>query len=435
VVIQHSTIGRKDEAGAQGSVVRTDGTTWTLDGRGDPDVIVYENHAQDSRITESENVSPTLHSKMGTGGNNVPLVEAFDVRNLEDTGDVTQTVQSKKSGGYSLNYMPVVFQSDGSGMEVTEDGTTPIVLHGGDGPQAHGAYRKLAVAMEEGGGNGNADTQEVNTNTILSILRKEIGEEAFTQWGLGILDTLQQATVLQSALHGSSVRSTSQGGRGKLSSALSSKTTGESWPMREMWLTECKRCASQEWGLVGSILEQFRTYLSQLSQPGTSQAQALYDMWKASEGLGILRQALSAFQEIWESLHVSTQSAQPVDRSKGLKLTIRRFTPLETELLQGFPPGWTAVLGTKQHTIVQDDYLYIKRQLERVYGRKFSPEEVKRVVTDSHRYCQMGNAVAVPVVLWIAKRLVAVWKSEPVPLLKPEDILPYLAEGGQLSLF
>jgi DNA (cytosine-5)-methyltransferase 1 len=49
---------------------------------------------------------------------------------------------------------------------------------------------------------------------------------------------------------------------------------------------------------------------------------------------------------------------------------VRRLTPVECERLQGFPDDWTS-------------------------GQ-----------TDGHRYKQMGNAVAVPVVEWIVKRLV-----------------------------
>jgi site-specific DNA-cytosine methylase len=49
--------------------------------------------------------------------------------------------------------------------------------------------------------------------------------------------------------------------------------------------------------------------------------------------------------------------------------TVRRLTPTECERLQGFPDGWTD-------------------------GQ-----------ADSHRYKQMGNAVAVPVVQWIINRL------------------------------
>ena len=48
---------------------------------------------------------------------------------------------------------------------------------------------------------------------------------------------------------------------------------------------------------------------------------------------------------------------------------LRRLTPTECERLQGFPDGWTD-------------------------GQ-----------ADSHRYKQMGNAVAVPVVEWIVNRM------------------------------
>ena len=60
--------------------------------------------------------------------------------------------------------------------------------------------------------------------------------------------------------------------------------------------------------------------------------------------------------------------------------TVRRLTPTECERLQGFPDGWTA---------------------ERI-------DETKGLIpqADSHRYKQMGNAVAVPVVEWIMDRLV-----------------------------
>jgi DNA (cytosine-5)-methyltransferase 1 len=52
---------------------------------------------------------------------------------------------------------------------------------------------------------------------------------------------------------------------------------------------------------------------------------------------------------------------------------VRRLTPVECERLQGFPDGWTDVNG----------------------------------LSDSHRYRQMGNAVAVPCATWIGRRLLA----------------------------
>jgi DNA (cytosine-5)-methyltransferase 1 len=65
------------------------------------------------------------------------------------------------------------------------------------------------------------------------------------------------------------------------------------------------------------------------------------------------------------STHLATQAA------------VRRLTPLECERLQGFPDGWTATSNGKPQS-------------------------------DSARYRQLGNAVAVPVVEWIARRIAAV---------------------------
>ena len=37
-------------------------------------VKCYENHANDSRVTEEPDVSQTLNRRMGTGGGNLPIV-------------------------------------------------------------------------------------------------------------------------------------------------------------------------------------------------------------------------------------------------------------------------------------------------------------------------------------------------------------------------
>jgi DNA (cytosine-5)-methyltransferase 1 len=60
---------------------------------------------------------------------------------------------------------------------------------------------------------------------------------------------------------------------------------------------------------------------------------------------------------------------------------VRRLTPLERERLQGFPDDWTR------------------------WRLDASGNEVEQ--SDSARDRQTGNAVAVPVVEWIASRLVA----------------------------
>ena len=71
-----------------------------------------------------------------------------------------------------------------------------------------------------------------------------------------------------------------------------------------------------------------------------------------------------SISEVHHTLRAGTKQSTGV-----LTSTVRRLTPTECERLQGFPDGWTE-------------------------GQ-----------ADSNRYKQMGNAVAVPVVEWIIKRL------------------------------
>jgi DNA (cytosine-5)-methyltransferase 1 len=80
-------------------------------------------------------------------------------------------------------------------------------------------------------------------------------------------------------------------------------------------------------------------------------------------GSGFMPENMPAY-----TLAASSQSRHGAVTSQG----VRRFTPIEYERLQGFPDNWTA-------------------------GQ-----------TDGHRYKQMGNAVAVPVVEAIVKRLAEV---------------------------
>jgi site-specific DNA-cytosine methylase len=74
------------------------------------------------------------------------------------------------------------------------------------------------------------------------------------------------------------------------------------------------------------------------------------------------------------ALHGYGHGAQGQHNDDAAKMgLVRRLTPLECERLQGFPDGWTAPTGKEK---------------------------------DSPRYRALGNAVAVPVVEWIARRLI-----------------------------
>ena len=62
-------VGVFDARGVQPSDEDRDLETQDMTG-----VKIYENHGQDSRVKDCGQVSPTIHRKTGTGGNNVPIV-------------------------------------------------------------------------------------------------------------------------------------------------------------------------------------------------------------------------------------------------------------------------------------------------------------------------------------------------------------------------
>ena len=90
-----------------------------------------------------------------------------------------------------------------------------------------------------------------------------------------------------------------------------------------------------------------------------------------SQGMGVM--AFDSYNQSVSETSQTIRKGQAGNDHVGMvmeKSVVRRLTPTECERLQGFPDGWTD-------------------------GQ-----------ADSHRYKQMGNAVAVPVVQWIIDRLV-----------------------------
>jgi len=92
-----------------------------------------------------------------------------------------------------------------------------------------------------------------------------------------------------------------------------------------------------------------------------------------SEGMGIMHQTIMGTLTASNNPSRSPQSSEVTQQINSVyeaTSIVRRLMPIECERLQGFPDDWTS-------------------------GQ-----------ADSHRYKQMGNAVAVPVVNWIIERLI-----------------------------
>ena len=91
---------------------------------------------------------------------------------------------------------------------------------------------------------------------------------------------------------------------------------------------------------------------------------------------------------------------------------VRRLTPTECERLQGFPDGWTLAMKDRKFgkkNIPEDEREYLRKQFVSIYGRDFKDEDEFRILmSDTQRYRQMGNAVAVPVIRWIGERIMQI---------------------------
>jgi DNA (cytosine-5)-methyltransferase 1 len=219
-----------------------------------------------------------------------------------------------------------------------------------------------------------ASKDEADARTLLRALREALGEEAFAQWGLGVLDTLQSSQVLRSRLHGASLRCEAYQLNGLEHGALPCPEACSSGAMCHMWQPERDRCSSHRPQSFEQLCRELSAHLPKLPSQTALIKSFLHGLWRASEGSRVLQQALSAVSPMGES---ATHQDQPAHAG----FAVRRLTPTETERLQGFPDGWTA--GWHRNRM----------------GKKVKPW------TDSARYRQMGNAVCVPVAEWIGRRI------------------------------
>jgi DNA (cytosine-5)-methyltransferase 1 len=79
------------------------------------------------------------------GGVHNLLPVAFDCRNLSETGEIAHTLQSKESGGYSLNYQPIVFVPNG----------LSVALRGRDGGATAELGGEVATTLRASQGGGD----------------------------------------------------------------------------------------------------------------------------------------------------------------------------------------------------------------------------------------------------------------------------------------
>ena len=188
---------------------------------------------------------------------------------------------------------------DGGGSFATAQGGTVVISKNASAQSNTLEYQ--ANTSTEGGPN-HAHAVEVDAGEVLRAVRVKAGEEAFQEWGLGVLASLLPPEVLRALMHGGQFRCPPGQGESFLGHRPPPREEGSRFgSVREVWEAGRLRCPPPQWGLDGQLARELGAAMSLLPHQGTPSSWLMRDLWGASEGLGLLRQALSAVQEAWRS--------------------------------------------------------------------------------------------------------------------------------------
>jgi site-specific DNA-cytosine methylase len=83
---------------------------------------------------------------------------------------------------------------------------------------------------------------------------------------------------------------------------------------------------------------------------------------------------------------------------------VRKLTPVECEILQGFEPGYTAVPTKRRNKAMEDPEMmaYQKRVLAHL---NYTDAQLMTLFPDGARYKALGNSWAVPCARWVGERI------------------------------
>ena len=321
-----------------------------------PAAVALENYPTDSRVKIAEDGKvQTLTSRMGTGGNNVPLV--MKIRSGCEGGGKGPLIQTDKSATLSCNNDQTLFE-----------------------PKAYGICSKDSNAMKSS--NPHSGIYEADTSRTIDTSG---GNPACNQGGIAVVAFAQNQR--------DEVRDL-----GEKSACLSAEPG-----MKQ-----------QTYVLQGSMIGRKDENGSQGSGVNEDVSFTLDATDRHAVAYGIDRAAFNQGQNAKFGFSVETD-VQPTIVAKGpgavaqdeSGYTVRRLTPTECARLQGFPDNWCADLGTEKPT---DEEMYFWHKVFKTYSevtgcKMKSDKQIKKWLadpySDSAEYKMWGNGVALPCVWFV----------------------------------
>lgn len=353
-----------------------------------PAAVALENHPTDSRVKLSEDGNvQTLTSRMGTGGNNVPLV--MKIRSGCEGGGKGALIQENKSATLSCNNDQTLFepcgwdggqvsptltkQNAGGNQRMPDKDNFTCVL------QPFGISSKDSNAMKSD--NPHSGIYEAETARTLD---GNGGNPSCNQGGIAVVESY----AIQGSMIGREDKNGPQGDgiNEDVSFTLNTVDRHAVYAMTTGSFTQVEEDTSS-----------------------TIMARDYKDPTAVCYGIGrdTFNQGQNAkFAPTFE------KELQPTLVAKGpgavqSGYTVRRLTPTECARLQGFPDNWCADLGTEKPS---DEEMYFWHKVFKTYSevtgcRMKSDKQVakwlKDPYSDSAEYKMWGNGLALPCVWFV----------------------------------
>ncbi len=341
-------------------------------------VIPLEHHPTDSRIKiEKSDAMQTLTSRMGTGGNNVPLVMSD-----EDT-PIAMKIRSGCEGGGK----GALLQKDKSATLSCNNDQTIFI------PKAYGICAKDSNSMKSA--NPHSGIYEADTSRTLD---RGGGNPTCNQGGIAIVESY----VLQGSMIGREDKNGPQGAGVNKDVSFTLNTID-----RHAVYSMTTGCYTQV------VKEQAPTLLSRDYKDAAIVNEPCYGINRATFNQGRNQKFDPSFME--ESFPMSAVKEQ---ESVFAGYTVRRLTPTECARLQGFPDWWCDDLGVENPSEeeisrwvdVFETYRKLTAPTKRAKSRNQIVKWLKNPHSDAAEYKMWGNGVALPCVYFVLSGIV--WAEE-----------------------
>ena len=353
-----------------------------------PAAVALENHPTDSRVKIAEDGKvQTLTSRMGTGGNNVPLV--MKIRSGCEGGGKGPLIQTDKSATLSCNNDQTLFE-----------------------PKAYGICSKESNAMKSD--NPHSGIYEAETSRTLD---GNGGNPACNQGSIAVV-CVDQGGGKSSCNISEDISPTlacTHGGEPVVAFAQNQRDEVRDLGEKSACLSAEPGMKQQTYVLQGNMIGRKDENGSQGSGVNEDVSFTLDATDRHAVAYGIDRAAFNQGQNAKFGFAVETD-VQPTIVAKGPGVvaqdeagyTVRRLTPTECARLQGFPDWWCDDLGIEPTT---DDLRYWYDVFEthrRIVGGSSKPKSLKQITkwlrdphSDAAEYKMWGNGVALPCVWFV----------------------------------